>query len=540
MFQQGARRANRQICIFCEHRHAELRRRSFTTTAAKLKKGRPPVWSASGQQPWRPPRAYPTDANTPVELIRLALLGSSPVPQQNRQTKSLGAEAQVLPPDVSPDQEFFDLLLEATANQTWNGSASGSGLQQSSRKAEELYGDAGIEAATDRGYQQRLGELVGEKEKNHVNTVTAKTNEAAQNATVESALELLNTTRDLYEILRAVDVLARTPTGLKLLSPTPESKAGPLGRVIRRLSRSYPEREILAAIANLAQTLQYPQWICVLGLKYAASADSVTAMGNYLTKLKDQGSNLSEGDLVFILDKMGRHRRSPKHVRKSHPAVRFWQDDETLRILTGAENGNSSRASLKEHVRREKSNVWSTYILALGRFEAIEALKEEWEIYKEDQPAPPEEKIRESEAATSEAFARAFIQNDDFQRAWEVVQTTSLTAEDLPKGAWLRLLGHLEYCGTLPKDIGSIILSKYEEYLSLIERSLGVIWTGGEEGRHLVKDRENEKPLGAFFADGKNVAEIERQIKETELSDVEEEQWAELENESLKPENQTS
>jgi hypothetical protein len=140
------------------------------------------------------------------------------------------------------------------------------------------------------------------------------------------------------------------------------------------------------------------------------------------------------------------------------------------------------------------------YLSIIRRLSDADTVFDHWLHFKSTTlqiTSPPEpQNLRHSQDRIIEAYVQNLIQADDPKRAWHVMEESGCRPDALGESTWDDLLEHPEYLGKWQDGMGERVLHKYDECLSRIEQSLGVHWSGGEDGFHLPAILQGEPEDG--------------------------------------------
>ncbi|KZF21735.1 hypothetical protein L228DRAFT_248464 [Xylona heveae TC161] len=230
-----------------------------------------------------------------------------------------------------------------------------------------------------------------------------------------------------------------------------------------------------------------PADICVQGMQSAADNGSVHALQRYLLEFSKQGGTLSSENLRQILRQLNvQPVTGPESKFLGGPS-------DALALLTGESQSGikddleAPGVSLRGFLDQRKSEVYGDYLDALARLKADEKVWQEWLRWERHEKGDRQKEGTQSTDPMPSLFAKSLLQAGDPRHAWMVV-AESAAHPALPvqrPSVWLDLLDYPEHMNVWPKGMDAVVLEKYDQLLSEIERVYGIKWTGGEDGSHI-------------------------------------------------------
>ncbi|MCJ1445950.1 MAG: hypothetical protein MMC23_006455 [Stictis urceolatum] len=140
-----------------------------------------------------------------------------------------------------------------------------------------------------------------------------------------------------------------------------------------------------------------------------------------------------------------------------------------------------------------RARVYLVYIL--GRLCGADAVIDAWTMYQrtEEYKRLSEAENEEQQRALGKAlrpYLEALVWNGHPKVAWELVESLGWPAHRLGQETWNLLLDHPEYMTHWSPGMDDLVLIKYEEHVQRLEDTLGIRWSGGEDGSHVFVDEE--------------------------------------------------
>jgi len=231
------------------------------------------------------------------------------------------------------------------------------------------------------------------------------------------------------------------------------------------------------------------------GIYFAAEARSTTAMKRYLQPASNIGSEVS---FAWIRDLL----KSIDHWVATDPFT-GWEGNRRKQELLDNMIGFKGIGTEGSHGVRQvcihdmtPASFEPNYLSIIRRLSNADVVFDHWlqfkstklQITSQDEPKD----LQHSQDQIIQAYIQNFIQADDPKRAWQVLEESGCRSDALGESTWDDLLEHPEYIGKWQDGMGERMLHKYDEYLSRIERILGVRWSGGEDGFHLPATLQGE------------------------------------------------
>ena len=163
---------------------------------------------------------------------------------------------------------------------------------------------------------------------------------------------------------------------------------------------------------------------------------------------------------------------------------------ELFTVLTGYRSdrlvdfGERRQECIRNLFGDDYSKLGPLYVETLQSIASAEALYDEWvhftgsKLWQEFHMSS--DRWCHAEALRCvEAFIRGLISTGEFKRAWAVVKQSGCKPGELSETTWSELFDHPEYIEKWQDGMSEQVLRKYEQQLALIEKALGVRWSGG-------------------------------------------------------------
>ncbi|KAL9118505.1 MAG: hypothetical protein Q9187_004952 [Circinaria calcarea] len=264
-------------------------------------------------------------------------------------------------------------------------------------------------------------------------------------------------------------------------------------------------RTFNAALSRL-QRLHIPitSNIIVKGIISAIRAKSLAALSYYFNLFVSRSRELDTDESRDILRSL---RRWIASVPIAHQDLRINQ--ELWRILTGLTDnhyvtyGRARQPCLYEFMKRDDPETWSEYVSIIARLGGGDAIWKEWHRIKVESPFMLIRKNidvkqrAESELARAiiDRFAQSLLKAKQPKRAWQLVQDFDFDPQMLSNPTWTELFDYSQYIDKWEPGMSELILRIFEEHLETLEGYMGIRWSGGEDGCHLLSERETVEDL---------------------------------------------
>jgi len=236
------------------------------------------------------------------------------------------------------------------------------------------------------------------------------------------------------------------------------------------------------------------------GLYFAVEARSTTAMKHYLQAISKNKRNLKTipwiQDILSSVD-----RWVATDLCTGWEGSR--QRQELLVIITGwKEMGIQGPDEMRQLCIHDMipASLEPVYLSIIRKLANADSVFDHWLHFKSTElqvalPSQPKD-LEHSQNQIIQAYIQNLTQADDPKRAWQVVEESGSRFDDLGEPAQDALLEHPEYIGKWQIGMSGPMLRKYDEHLSRIEQSLGVRWSGGEDGFHIPATLHGEPESG--------------------------------------------
>ena len=239
--------------------------------------------------------------------------------------------------------------------------------------------------------------------------------------------------------------------------------------------------------------------IIVKGIVSAMRAKSLAALRYYFNLFLSRSRELDSHESRDILRNL---RRWIASVPIAHQDLHINQ--ELWRILTGitdndhATYGRVRQPCLYEFMKKDDLETWSDYISIIARLGDGDAIWKEWHRIKAESPFMligknidmMQRAENELARAIVDRFARSLLKAKQPKRAWQLVQDFGFDSQMLSNPTWSELFDYPQYIDKWEPGMSELILRIYEKHVETIERDMGIRWSGGEDGCHLLSERE--------------------------------------------------
>lgn len=196
---------------------------------------------------------------------------------------------------------------------------------------------------------------------------------------------------------------------------------------------------------------------------------------------------------------------------------------ELLHILTGWENDgigkpNESRQHcLFDIVKSRDLAGGCDYIFALSKLSKSNNVFQEWRhfkviLQKSDFLAAYPALSRLRRKKIFHAFVDAFISADEPEKAWGVYRHSGCKPEMVLSATLDRLLDYPQYITDWHEGMEDAVLQKYTSYIKNIEKLMGIRWSGGEDGCHLVVERNGQPTDRGYFGVPRSTSIIDSSV----------------------------
>ena len=249
-------------------------------------------------------------------------------------------------------------------------------------------------------------------------------------------------------------------------------------------------------IARLHQVGVEPnKALLIAGIQCAARDGSFEALARYLNIAASGGYQLRFQQLLSLLGNLHSYLVvCGPELNQSWDGRRRKQ--QILRILTGWQYGvrrsNEERQpAIFMAIKKCEMCLWRRYISILRIVGGKDVVFGEWSNFKRSLLGlefPNKETAHLTRIAGY--FAVNLIRANDAERAWSVIQDSGFKIGALRNSTWSMLLDYPQYIRNwqpaMAAAMAEKILKKYEECLVEIEATMGITWSGGEDGYHIA------------------------------------------------------
>ena len=245
-----------------------------------------------------------------------------------------------------------------------------------------------------------------------------------------------------------------------------------------------------ALVSRLDQLqVPLPRHARIRGVFYAAEGRSTAAMKHYLQASSELGRELKGIFWIpYVLHSINRWVKTDSFT--GWEGIR--QRQELLVIMSGwKEMGVKGPDEIRQKCIHNliPTSLQPAYLSILRKLSNADAVFDHWLYFKSTElyvTLPPESKDFEHlRNRILKAFVCNLIEADDPKRAWQVAEESGSRLDDFGESTVDALLEHPEFIGKWKDGMSGLMLRKFDEYLSRIEQSLAVRWSGGEDGFHL-------------------------------------------------------
>jgi hypothetical protein len=302
------------------------------------------------------------------------------------------------------------------------------------------------------------------------------------------------------DLLRVVAVAMQTRSHAEQFSLLHD----PVIRALYRCRETVTDAEILATSLTIVSRLRFaglvPQYqLLSVGAKFAARARSLNGMKKYLKLLRERRTTITSNLFRSIIAKFSIGHRGLGEIRNGR-----WRRADLMQVLTGFEDCKDLPPEQQYHLGvfldRSDWQYLHGWVAVLARCKANDAVWAEWLLWKQN-PARTNPKRLESTERNMDSqrrgdfwFLEQMAHTGDIERAWRILEDTSISIALMKDYIKTRLLDGVEHARIWTPQMTEVMLDKYDADLSKIERAFGVTWQPGAEdgeGQHvLFRDQE--------------------------------------------------
>lgn len=311
---------------------------------------------------------------------------------------------------------------------------------------------------------------------------------------------MLTRSQDIHRLLGVIHTRVRSRRdGLDLLSNT--------AALIEALQKPQSPFRILRAIniifARLRSVGVEPnKELLVFGILCAARGGSFEALRRHLSQSVSHDYNLSRSEIRSLLQNL--HEYLSEYYQENNKS---WdgrrRKQQLLQIVTGWQfDGVRRPGEERQHgiymiMQGFEISHWEYYTRILRIAGGKDVVVGEWLNFKRALPNltslgkdnissaqplhPTDKRIR-----IAGLFARNLVLANDAERAWQVIQDTCPDVEAVDDTTWSLLLDHPQHIQSWQPAMTEKVLNKYEESIIEIEAAMGITWSGGEDGYHVL------------------------------------------------------
>lgn len=254
---------------------------------------------------------------------------------------------------------------------------------------------------------------------------------------------------------------------------------------------------------TLIQRLQHdklsiPPQLMFHAFKAAAAANSAFAVENYFRIIEsefpkdhyEQKADLQPwGDIAerILLVNKGVRFRGWKGIRQQHGWIKAITGQATDRVRQSHRHAAFYHVFLPFGIQGLKY-----YFRLLSRFCSSDVLFQDWQLTRKAYEADPSF-FSQSIGFIIFSYVQLLIARGHPKQAWQVADESSRLGVVDDK-TWRLLLQYPEHLATWHQEMNKFVIPTLERNLKYIERQLGVMWTGGEDGCHVAKINDRESP----------------------------------------------
>ena len=264
-----------------------------------------------------------------------------------------------------------------------------------------------------------------------------------------------------------------------------------------QLTREFLLRTFNSTISRLDKlNIPLNTEIVVQGMACASRARSLAALKYYFNLFIAMSRNLDADESCNILSSLWDWiRNMPNDQKDIHVNQELW------RILTGIQDINCPTCDIVRQpclyklMEKKELSVWSDYVSIISRIGGRDAIWNEWRRVKIELPSVVINKDTNTKQGSQNKLAAGIIdvlatklsRAKDPMRAWQLVRESGLKPEMLLESTWNVLFDHPDIDKWEPV-MSELVLQKYLEH---VERYMGIRWSGGEDGCHLLSERNS-------------------------------------------------
>jgi hypothetical protein len=286
----------------------------------------------------------------------------------------------------------------------------------------------------------------------------------------------------------------------------------PVMRALYRCRETVTDAEVLATSLTIVARLRFaglvPHYqLLSVGAKFAARARSLNGMKKYLKLIRERRTSITSNLFRSIIAKFSIGHRGLGEIRNGR-----WRKTDLLQVLTGFDDCKDLPPEQQYHLgvflNRNDWQYLHGWVAVLARCKASDAVWDEWLRWKQN-PARTNPKRLESAERYMDSqrrgdywFLEQMVHADDIERAWRILEDTSIPFPNMKDRIKTRLLDGAEHARIWTPQMTEAMLDKYDADLSKIERAFGVIWQpGAEDGEGLhIPFRDQEEALDELGA----------------------------------------
>lgn len=273
----------------------------------------------------------------------------------------------------------------------------------------------------------------------------------------------------------------------------------PVMRALYRCRESVTDAEVLATSLTIVARLRFaglvPHYqLITVGTKFAARARSLDGMKKYLKLVRERRTTITSNLFRSIVAKFSIGNRGLGEIRNGR-----WRRADLMQVLTGFEDCKDLPAEQQYHLGvfldRNDWQYLHGWVAVLARCKANDAVWAEWLLWKQNPARTNPKRLESTERHYMDSqwrgdywFVEQMIHAGDIERAWRILEDTSISFSSMKDRVKSRLLDGIEHARIWTPVITEAMLDKYDADLSQIERAFGVIWQPGvedREGQHI-------------------------------------------------------
>lgn len=287
----------------------------------------------------------------------------------------------------------------------------------------------------------------------------------------------------------------------------------PIRRALYRCRETVSDTAVLRTCSTLITRLRFAglephHCLIFLGTKFAARARSLTGMKKFLRLIHDRRLHMTSYLFRSIVAKFSIGHRGLGEIRNGR-----WRRADLLQVLTGFDDCKHLSPDQQYHfgtfLDRRAWEFLHGWVAVLARCKANDAVWDEWLMWKQNPARTRPKRLGSPERPMTTRmrgdywFLEQMTYTGDLNRAWSILEETTIPLSTLNPRIKYRLLDGVEHASIWTPQMTEAMLEKYDADLSQIERAFGVAWESGKEdgeGQHVLF-RDQEEALDELGAE---------------------------------------